>query len=110
MPYSTVQQHIENCTLPHSSPLTQLFERRVEEAPSNIALIHEHSSLTYSQVNISADELGYRLTSAGIGINNLVGLALPRSANLVSAIIGILKSGAAYLPSTRNTPQNGSGT
>lgn len=98
MPYSTVQQHIENCTLPHSSPLTQLFERRVEEAPSNIALIHEHSSLTYSQVNISADELGYRLTSAGIGINNLVGLALPRSANLVSAIIGILKSGAAYLP------------
>ncbi|MEV4340396.1 amino acid adenylation domain-containing protein [Streptomyces sp. NPDC049590] len=81
-------------------PLTipQLVERQVAATPDAVAVVCAGRSLTYRELNARADRLAAALIRAGLGPEALVGLALPRSADLVVALLGVLKSGAGYLP------------
>ena len=85
------------CEVPHTT-LPALFEAQVRRSPEATALVFEESTLTYAQLNAQANRLAHLLIGQGIGPENLVALALPRSAEMVVGLLAILKAGAAYLP------------
>ncbi|GAB3975636.1 hypothetical protein GCM10027615_43500 [Plantactinospora veratri] len=78
--------------------LHQVFEERVLLAPAAVAVTFQGVSLTYAEVNARANRLAHRLRAGGIGPGSLVGVCLERGIDLVPTLIGVLKSGAAYLP------------
>src|SRR5208282_4399793 len=85
------------CEVPHTT-LPALFEAQVRRSPEAAALVFEESTLSYTQLNSQANRLAHVLIGRGIGPENVVALALPRSLEMVVALLGILKAGAAYLP------------
>ncbi|MFF9352749.1 amino acid adenylation domain-containing protein, partial [Streptomyces sp. NPDC014734] len=78
--------------------LVALFEDRAARTPDATAIVFEDTSLTYAELNAGANRLARLLIERGAGPERLVALALPRSAELVVAVLAVLKSGAAYLP------------
>lgn len=76
----------------------QLFEQQAQNKPENIAVVFEGEKLTYSQLNIKANQLAHYLKGLGVGADVLVGLYVERSVDIIVGILGILKAGAAYLP------------
>ncbi len=70
------------------------FERQAAASPDAIAV----GTLTYAELNTRANRLAHRLIAAGAGPERLVALVLPRSVELVVAVLAVLKTGAAYLP------------
>ena len=85
------------CDVPQGT-LGAMFEAQVERSPEATALVFEETTLSYAELNLQANRLAHLLISRGIGPENLVALALPRSAEMVVSLLGILKAGAAYLP------------
>lgn len=78
--------------------LTQLFENQVAKTPDAAAVIFGDESLSYRELNMRANRLARVLISFDIGPENFVGLAVPRSAEMLVALVAVLKAGAAYLP------------
>ncbi|MER5218670.1 amino acid adenylation domain-containing protein, partial [Streptomyces sp. NPDC002838] len=75
-----------------------LFERQAAATPDAVAVICGARSLTYRELDTLADRVARELVARGVGPETVVGLALPRSADLVVALLGVLKAGGAYLP------------
>ncbi|HKX31503.1 MAG TPA: amino acid adenylation domain-containing protein, partial [Blastocatellia bacterium] len=78
--------------------LPELFERQVRSRPEAVAVVYEGQELTYRELNERADQLAGWLIGEGIGPEAVVAVAVPRSLEMIVALLGILKSGAAYLP------------
>ena len=78
--------------------LHKTFERRAREFPHSPALSFEATTLTYEEVNRRANRIAHFLRTRGVGPDVLVGICIDRSADLVLAILGVLKAGGAYLP------------
>jgi amino acid adenylation domain-containing protein len=78
--------------------LTELFEEQVRRTPAAVAVIYQEQTLTYRQLNERANRLAHLLIGERIGPEDVVALALPRSFEMIVALLGILKAGAAYLP------------
>jgi amino acid adenylation domain-containing protein/non-ribosomal peptide synthase protein (TIGR01720 family) len=74
--------------------LPELFERQAAATPDAIAV----DTLTYAELNARANRLAHRLIGQGAGPERFVALVLPRSTDLVVAVLAVLKTGAAYLP------------
>ena len=83
---------------PEESSVHELFEQQVEKTPTAVAVEFEDTKLTYKELNDRANQLAHYLRTAGAGVDVLVGVCIERSAELVVALLGILKAGAAYLP------------
>ena len=83
---------------PTTHLIHQLFETRARETPDAIALSFEGQSLTYAALDEAADRLAAELRNAGIGPNDLVGVRMERSPEMTVALLGVLKSGGAYVP------------
>ncbi len=78
--------------------LIQVFEQQVEHTPNAIAVVFDEKNLTYAQLNEKANQLAIYLKNQDIKQDNLIGLCLERSLDLVIAVLAILKAGAAYIP------------
>ncbi|MCK9898358.1 non-ribosomal peptide synthetase, partial [Frankia sp. AgB32] len=79
-------------------PLAELFERQVRATPDAPALEFEGTTLTYAELNRRANRIARSLVSTGVGPEDRVALLLPRSVELVAAMLAVVKAGAAYLP------------
>ncbi|WP_432074135.1 amino acid adenylation domain-containing protein [Streptomyces wuyuanensis] len=76
----------------------ELFQSRAAATPDALALVSETATLTYGELNTAANRLARLLTERGAGPGHLVALALPRSVELVTAMLAVAKAGAAYMP------------
>ncbi|CAL9410138.1 amino acid adenylation domain-containing protein [Streptomyces sp. ICN988] len=83
--------------LPTAS-LGERFEQQVRRSPRAVAVQAGDTVLTYEQLDAAANRLAALLNREGAGAERLVGLALRRSADLVVALLAVLKTGAGYLP------------
>lgn len=82
-----------------------LFEKQVALTPNSIALIFEGKILTYKELNEKANAIAFYLRNNNITQNDIVGIMLPRSLELIIAMLGVLKSGACYIPIDPIYPQ-----
>ena len=75
-----------------------LFSRRAANNPDAIALVTDQGDWTYGQLNQLANGFAGRLAEFGVEPEEPVGICVERSPEMVAALLGILKAGAAYLP------------
>lgn len=81
-----------------SRPLPGLFEAQVARTPEATAVVFGADRLTYRELNSRANRLARYLVRRGADVERYVAIALPRSIDLVVAVLAVVKSGAAYLP------------
>ncbi len=81
-----------------SPPAIGLFEAQVQRTPDALALVFAEERLTYRELDERASRLAWLLRGYGAGPETLVAIALERSTALMTAILAVLKTGAAYLP------------
>ncbi|MFE8957430.1 non-ribosomal peptide synthetase [Streptomyces iakyrus] len=75
-----------------------LFEEQVARTPWATAVVDEHLTLTYAQLNAEANRLAHRLIAHGTGPEDVVAVVMERSAELLVTLLAVLKAGAAFLP------------
>ncbi|WP_024832492.1 non-ribosomal peptide synthetase [Ruminiclostridium josui] len=78
--------------------IQQLFDKRVQETPDKIAIIHNSIKITYLELKQISNSLAHKLKNEGVAKGEIVGLMMNNSPWLIIAILGIIKSGATYLP------------
>jgi amino acid adenylation domain-containing protein len=85
--------------------LPRLFEDQVAKSPDKVAVTCENDRLTFGELNARANQLARHLRELGVGRESLVGICVDRSLEMAVGILGILKSGSAYLPLDPDYPQ-----
>src|SRR3569832_2323854 len=83
---------------PREQCIQELFAEQVARSPQQVALSAGGEQVTYRELEERANQLAGYLQSLGIGTEDLVGVCLERSVEMVVALLGILKAGGAYLP------------
>ena len=90
---------------PHDKCVQDLFEAQAERTPNAVAIVFEDQQRTYRELNEQANQLAHHLRAKGVGPDVLVGLCVPRSIDLLVAILGIFKAGGAYVPLDATYPR-----
>ena len=105
--YGPAETHVSTCCrVTDERTIHFLFEEQAERNPNKVAIISCDRTLTYRELNEEANRIAHSLIERGIGVGDIVAFALPRKSYLISTMLGILKSGAAYLPIDPDYPQN----
>ncbi len=90
---------------PERIPLAQeAFERQADLTPDAVAVFGDGEPLTYAELDRQANRLARLLARRGIGREDVVGVCLERSGEMLVGLLGILKAGAAYLPLDPENP------
>ncbi|MBW8849099.1 MAG: AMP-binding protein, partial [Burkholderiales bacterium] len=76
----------------------QLFEQQARLRPEATALVFEQECLSYAELNARANQLAHHLVALGVGPDTRVAICLPRSTEMVVALLATLKAGSAYVP------------
>ncbi|EMD29578.1 non-ribosomal peptide synthetase [Amycolatopsis azurea] len=88
----------DHLTFPTDESLTEVFAARLADNPAAIAVSCAGEQLTYAELDARANRLAHRLRSLGSAPGRLIGVSLDRGLDLVVALLGVLKSGAGYVP------------
>jgi len=83
---------------PQYEPVHRTIEKQAQLQPQATALLFGEEALSFADLNRRANRVAHRLIALGVKPDMRVGIAMQRSVELVVAILGVLKSGAAYLP------------
>jgi len=81
------------------------IEEQVNLTPDAVAVSFEDEQITYDQLNRRANQVAHRLRKLGVKPEARVGICMPRSGDMVVALLGILKSGGAYAPLDPSFPR-----
>lgn len=100
-------EHTNATDGPPESPclLQQLFTRQVCKDPKQLAIITPQRTLSYAEVHTGSLLLAYQLRQLGAKPNQLVGIVMEKGWEQIVAALGVLLSGAAYLPIDAQTPE-----
>ena len=85
--------------------IVDFFEEQVEKTPNNIALVCNHQTMTYSELNKKVNSLAHFLRNKGIKNNDIIGVMVNRSFEMIISILAVLKSGGAYIPIDPEYPE-----
>lgn len=88
----------EQTTIHGAGCIHQAFMAQAMNTPQNIAVAYRQEVLTYEQLDDRSNRLARHLVASGVGIESLVGICAEPSIELVVAVLGALKAGAAYVP------------
>lgn len=80
------------------------FERQVEQTPNRCAVVCDGKEWTYKQLNEYSNRVARHLRKQGVHEGSLVAVCLERSREMLGAVLGVMKAGAAYLPLDPNHP------
>lgn len=94
----TQHAYKKNLTIPAA------FQNLVENAPNNVAVIFEDTSLTYDELNKRANKIANYLLKIGTKKEQIIAICMDRSLDTIIGILGILKAGGAYLPIAPDYP------
>jgi len=83
---------------PRDQSINQLFELQVSQNPEAIAVIFAGKQLSYRELNNRSNQLAHYLIKSGVVSEQLVGICVEPSLEMIIGILGILKAGGAYLP------------
>ncbi|MEM8538920.1 MAG: condensation domain-containing protein, partial [Pseudomonadota bacterium] len=84
--------------LPKAENLVTRFLRCAGDAPQSPALTDDAETLTYADVSLRARQIAFALRQAGARNGDVIPVALPRGADAIAAFLGVMMSGAAYVP------------
>jgi amino acid adenylation domain-containing protein/non-ribosomal peptide synthase protein (TIGR01720 family) len=87
-----------------SQTLISLFEQQVTRSPKSIALVFNDREITYEALEAQGNQLAWYLLENQIKPGELIAVSMERSAEMIVALMGILKAGAAYVPIDPNYP------
>jgi amino acid adenylation domain-containing protein len=93
---------------PADQTIHRLFEAQAAKVPDHVTLVDlsdQMSALTYRHLDQTSGRLARRLRASGVGSNTITALMMGRSLKPIIVILGILKSGSAYLPIDPDYPQ-----
>ena len=99
----TISTHTTTPLLAYGA-LHRSFESWAGAQPEAVALRFEGAAVTYGSLNARANQIAHRLIGLGAGPETLVGLFLERTPDLIAGMLGIAKSGGAYLPMDKAYP------
>lgn len=88
--------------------LPELIALRAAATPDATALIAGERRVSYRELDERANRVAHLLAGRGAGPEALVGVCLHRGVDLVVALLGVWKSGAAYVPLDPSHPPSGS--
>src|SRR5205085_1191574 len=86
--------------------LHELFEAQAEARGEAVAVVCGDEQLSYRRLNERANQLAHHLKALGVDFQQLVGLCLDPSLDMIVAVLATLKAGAAYLPLDPSYPQH----
>ncbi|MFI1016710.1 amino acid adenylation domain-containing protein [Streptomyces sp. NPDC020965] len=87
-----------------ATTLAGAFAAQVARTPDATAVVFGTERLSYAELDARAASLAGRLAAEGAGADDIVAVAVPRSVELMVALLGVVKSGAAYLPLDPDLP------
>ena len=87
----------------------RLFEDQAKRTPEAVAVIYEDQQLSYAELNRQANRLAHHLMKLGVGPEVLVALFVERGLEMVIGLLGVLKSGGAYVPMDPRYPGSAAG-
>ncbi|HET9786845.1 MAG TPA: AMP-binding protein, partial [Pyrinomonadaceae bacterium] len=90
---------------PEQSCLHRMFEAQVERTPEAVAVETAGERLSYRELDERANRLAAYLQARGVMVEDIVGVCLERSSEMIVALLGVLKAGAAYLPLDSTYPR-----
>ncbi|REJ55603.1 MAG: amino acid adenylation domain-containing protein [Microcystis aeruginosa DA14] len=90
---------------PEYKCIHQLFEEQVKRTPDAVAVVCSQQQLTYNELNCRANQLAHYLQKLGVKPEELVGICLERSLDMIVGLLAILKVGGAYVPIDPDYPQ-----
>ncbi len=93
-----VQWNETELEYPLESTLHSEFSRQATETPTKVAVQFEDRKLTYAEVETQANQISRYLNQQGLGAGDLVGICVDRNEQMLVTLLGILKSGAGYVP------------
>ncbi|MFJ2028579.1 amino acid adenylation domain-containing protein [Streptosporangium sp. NPDC087985] len=79
-------------------PVHKAFEQQVRRTPQHTAIVAGTTRTTYTDLNAQANRIAHELISRGVGRGSTVGVCLNRDETLITALLGVWKTGAAYVP------------
>ncbi len=85
--------------------IPQLFEEQVLKVPQNIAIVSGDRAMSYEELNNASNQLAWSLRERGVKPDSMVAMLMERSQEMIIGIMGILKSGGAYLPIDAGYPE-----